>query len=112
MRISNVDYASGATFYCPTNGLIDWNVAGYSTFSTEFGIPDNAPYATGVTDTATFTDQNGRTLKVVTTSIGQPVAVSFSVSGVERLIMTCSRQGSNASANNQAAFGNALLSTS
>ena len=112
VHISDVDYANSTTFYCPTSGLIDWNVAGYDTFSAEYGIPDDAQAATGVTNTITFTDQNGKTLDVATASIGQPLKISFSVSGVERLVISCARQGSNDSANNLVALGNALLTTS
>jgi len=112
VHISDIDYANSSSFYCPTSGLIDWNVAGYSTFTAQYGIPDDAQYATGITNTITFTDQNGKTLDVQTTSIGQPVKLSFSVSGVDRLIMSCARQGSNNSANNLVALGNASLSTS
>ena len=111
VHISDIDYANSTTFYCPTSGLIDWNVAGYGTFSAQYGIPDNAQDATGVTNKITFTDQNGRTLDVATTSIGQPVKISFSVSGVDRLVMSCARQGSNDSTNNLVALGNAQLST-
>ena len=112
VHISDIDYANSSTFYCPTSGLIDWNVAGYSTFTAEYGIPDDAQAATGITNTITFTDQTGKTLDVQTTSIGQPVKISFSVSGVDRLIMSCARQGSNNSTNNVVALGNASLSTS
>lgn len=112
VHISDVDYANSVTLYCPTNGLIDWNVAGYHTFSAEFGVPDNAQSATGVTNTVTFTDQNGKALGSATTSIGQPKKLTFSVTGVDRLIMSCARQGANNSANNQVTLGNALLSTS
>jgi len=112
VHISAIDYANSTTFYCPTSGLIDWDVAGYSTFAAEYGIPDDAQSATGVANTITFTDQNGKTLDVQTTSIGQPVKISFSVSGVDRLIMSCARQGSNNATNNLVALGNALLAQS
>jgi hypothetical protein len=112
VHIGNVDYATSSSFYCPTSGLIDWNVAGYKTFTAEFGIPDDAQSATGVSNTVTFTDQNGKTLGQSTTSLGQQVKISLSVSGVDRLIMSCARQGTNNSTNNLVALGNALLATS
>ncbi|HEV2634029.1 MAG TPA: hypothetical protein VGX23_02710 [Actinocrinis sp.] len=111
VTISNVDYPDSTEFYCPTTGLDDWNVAGYSSFTATFGIPDDAQYATGITNTVTFSDQNGKTLGTATTSIGQPAKVSFPLTGVVRLIVNCARQGSNASSDNMVALGNASVST-
>jgi len=112
VTISNVDYPDNTELYCPTTGLDDWNVAGYATFTATFGIPDDAQYATGITDTMTFTDQNGKALGTATTTIGQPAKVTFPLTGVVRLVMSCARQGSNASNNNLVALGNASVSTS
>lgn len=112
VHIDNVDYPTSSSFYCPTSGLIDWNVAGYKTFTAEFGIPDDAQSATGVSNTVTFTDQNGKALGQSTTSLGQQTKISFSVAGVDRLIMSCARQGTNNSTNNLVALGNAMLATS
>lgn len=112
VKLSSVDYPNSVNFYCPTNGLLDWDVAGYSTFTTTFGIPDDAPYAAGITNTITFTNENGKTLGSATTTVGQPAKVSFALNGAVRLVITCTRQGSNDSADNVVALGNAEVSTS
>lgn len=114
LHISDVDYPHSVELSCPTGGIDDWNVAGYSTFSAMFGIPDDAQNATGVTDTITFTDQNGRTLGTATASIGQPAKVSLSFTGVDRLVINCSRQGGDAqyANHNAVALGDASVTTS
>ncbi len=112
VHISNVDYPDSIGMYCPTSNLLDWNVAGFATFTAEFGIPDDARSATAITNTMTFTDQNGQRLGVAKTSIGQPAHVQFALKGATRLIVSCDRQGSNDSVNNVVALGNASVSTS
>jgi len=109
--ISNVDYPYSTRFYCPTNNsTLDWNVAGYSTFTTTLGIPDNAQGATGATLTMTFSDQNGKVLSVNKTAIGQPATIHIPITGVERLVVTCNRTANNGSGYNQVALGNAAVS--
>jgi hypothetical protein len=110
--ISNVDYPYSTRFYCPNQTAIDWNVAGYATFTANVGIPDNAPGATGSTVTMTFADQNGKVLSVSKTSIGQPSSIRVPLAGVDRLTMTCNRQANNGSYVNYVALGNASLSGS
>ena len=108
--ISNTDYPYSTRFNCPNQSAVDWNVAGYSTFTTTVGIPDSAQNATGVTITMTFADQNGKVLSVSKTSIGQPATVRVPLAGVERLTMSCNRQPNNSY--NYVALGNASLSGS
>lgn len=110
VTISNVDYPYSTRFYCPSNSTLDWNVAGYSIFTTVLGIPDNAQGATGATITMTFSDQNGKVLSVNKTAIGQPANVKIPISGVERLVVTCNRTANNGSGYNQVALGNAAVS--
>ncbi len=112
VHISNVDYPNSIGFYCPTSGMIDWNVAGYTTFTAVFGIPDDARSSTGITNGVTFSDQNGHQLGTAKASIGQPAPIQIALKGATRLVMACDRQGSNDSTDNYVALGNASLSTS
>lgn len=111
-HISNVDYPDSVGLYCPTSRLIDWNVAGFATFTAVFGIPDDARSATGIINTVTFSDQNGHQLGVAKTALGQPTQIRFALKGAARLVMSCDRQGSNDSTNNFVALGNPVLSVS
>lgn len=110
-HISNVDYPDSIRFYCPTSGLLDWNVAGFTTFTAVFGIPDDAQSATAIINTMTFSDQNGHQLAMAKTALGQPAQIQFALKGATRLIMSCDRQGSNDSVNNFVTLGNPLLSS-
>jgi cytoskeletal protein RodZ len=105
VQISQVDYPQSVIFYCPNSG-IDWNVAGNSSFSATFGIVDGATSAVGAVDTIKFTDENGRVLKVLKTQLGQPQKITFSLKGIQRLVMTCTRVGPGNV--NNVALGNAF----
>ncbi len=110
VQISGTDYPYSSRFYCPNSYPIDWNVAGYSTFTTTLGVPDNASGATGATITMTFSDQNGKVLSVNKTAIGQPATVHIPLSGVDRLVISCNRTANNGGGYNFVALGNAAVS--
>jgi hypothetical protein len=91
-----------------------WDVAGSTTFSATVGIPDNTEDATGDDAELTFASQDGTKLaKTITVSLGHPASVSFSISGVTQLDVTCN--GVEASTGQQdsglyVALGNASAS--
>jgi hypothetical protein len=112
VTISNVDYPNSVTLNCANSATTDWDVAGYASFTTTLGIPDTARGATGSTITMTFANENGQTLDVAKTSIGQPANVRIPLTGVHRLAISCTRQSSNGYGYNQVALGNASFSGS
>lgn len=93
--IDGQSYPNSVTFSCaglsgngqPTEA---WDVADSTTFSATVGIPDNTPDVTGYSAQFTFASQDGTKLsKTVTVSLGHPATVSFSISGVTQLDVTC-----------------------
>jgi len=112
VSISNVDYPNSVTLNCANSATTDWDVAGYASFTATLGIPDTARGATGSTITMTFANENGQTLAVAKTSIGQPANVRIALTGVHRLAISCTRQSSNGYGYNQVALGNASFSGS
>jgi hypothetical protein len=117
--IDGQSYPNSVTFGCdglggngqPTEA---WDVAGSTTFSATVGIPDNTEDATGDDAELTFASQDGTKLtKTITVSLGHPASVSFSISGVTQLDVTCN--GVEASTGQQdsglyVALGNASAS--
>jgi hypothetical protein len=75
-----------------------YDVAGNSAFIAEVGIPDNMQDATNDIATVTFSNESGRQIGTpVQVSLGHPIKVRLSISGVTQLGMTCA--GRNASTN-------------
>lgn len=105
VEIERADYPQSVAFRCPVSG-VDWNVAGSSSFSAIFGIVDGAAASVGVVDTIKFTDQEGNVLNISKTQLGHPQEVKFSLKGVERLVMECTRGGNTF---NSVALGNASI---
>jgi hypothetical protein len=93
--IDGQSYPNSVTFGCDglgSNGQPTeaWDVAGSSTFSATVGVPDNTQDVTGYKAQLAFASQNGTKLATtVTVSLGQPATVSFSISGVTQLDVTC-----------------------
>jgi hypothetical protein len=87
--ISNVDYSNSTTQSCPTDGAVDWDSAGYSTFTAMVGIADDEGDATGETATVKFLDEDNGQLRQVKVSLGDPEKVTFSLDGAVRMEITC-----------------------
>lgn len=90
-----------------------YDVAGSTTFSATAGIPDNTEDATGDVGTITFSNEAGQQIgNSIQVSLGHPVKVDLTITGVTQLGMTCS--GRNASTSQPASFqvslGNAGVS--
>jgi hypothetical protein len=87
-------YSRGISFYCyrATSTILQWNVAGSSSFSATAGIDDNTENTYGVVAEFQFYDQDGRKLraKPVEVSVGHPAKVTLDLTGVVSLRMTCS----------------------
>jgi hypothetical protein len=117
--MSAANYPDSVTFYCEGpqgNGQPDeaFNVAGHSVFKAVVGIPDDAPIATSVDETITFTNQAGAQLsKPVTVSLGKTATVQLNISGVTQLGMTCTglnTQTQQQDNSNVVTLGNASVS--
>lgn len=93
--IDGQSYPNSVSFGCDGQGgngqpTEAWDVAGRSTFSATVGVPDNTEDVTGYIGQLTFASQDGTKLtKVVSVSLGHPASVSFSISGVTQLDVTC-----------------------
>jgi hypothetical protein len=83
-------------------------------FKAVVGIPDDAPNATSVDETITFTNQAGAQLsKPVTVSLGKTATVQLNISGVTQLGMTCTglnTQTQQQDNSNVVTLGNASVS--
>jgi hypothetical protein len=89
-RISGADYPDSTTQGCPTDGVVDWDSAGYSSFASTVGIADDEGNATGETATVTFYNQANSLLAVARVLVGRPVKVRFSLHDATRMQVTCS----------------------
>ncbi|MEV7628720.1 NPCBM/NEW2 domain-containing protein [Actinoplanes sp. NPDC089786] len=85
-------FGRGIVFGCDdvTNSILQWNVAGMTSFSTTAGIDDATGNSFGKTVEFTFYDQDGRKLaKPVNVSVGHPKEVKLALTNVVSLRMTC-----------------------
>jgi hypothetical protein len=93
--MSDQSYPDSVTFSCAGLGANGqpteaWDVAGHTTFSATTGIPDDTSDVTGYAAQFTFASQDGTKLsKTVSVSLGHPASVTFSISGVTQLDVTC-----------------------
>ncbi|HET8659202.1 MAG TPA: hypothetical protein VFM55_09415 [Micromonosporaceae bacterium] len=97
------------TWYCmyPTSSYIEWNVAGYQTFTATLGIADDTSDAFGAIASMTFYDEDGRQLtKPIDVRMGHPQPVRIPLAGVVHLRLTCS--GRDARTNETRGFRSSL----
>jgi hypothetical protein len=74
-----------------TSNYLEWNVAGYQTFSATFGIPDSVSDAFGAVAELIAYDQDGHELtKPIDVSLGHSQQVTIPLTGVVHLRLTCS----------------------
>jgi hypothetical protein len=101
VTFSAVRYPRGITFWCSsvTNSRLQWNVAGYSSFTTTAGVDDATEDAFGAVVEFIFYDQDGHQLtpKPIDVSVGHSRKVTLGLKGVVNLRMTCSSRDSKTS---------------
>lgn len=91
VTMSGISYPNSTEVYCPPDrDLIDWNTAGYSSFTAVVGIGDSEPNAAGSTATVTFSDQDKHQLGSVVVAVGHPKSVNIDVKGAARMEVACS----------------------
>ena len=91
--LSGARYPRSLTMECAdaTQNYIEWNVAGYRTFSSTLGVSDDASDAFGGVAEMIFYDQDGRQLeKPYELSVGHQQKVLIPLKGVVHLRVTCS----------------------
>ena len=98
VTFSAARYPRGVTFWCSsvTNSRLQWNVAGYSSFTATAGVDDATENAFGAVVEFIFYDQDGHQLtpKPVDVSVGHSRKVRLDLKGVVNLRMTCSSRDS------------------
>ncbi len=96
-QISGKDYPDSSIFSCPLSQdeELDWNVAGYDTFTAMVGIADSESNAVGKTSDVSFLDQNGRVLGRASIYLGHPESVNIALHGAVRMSVGCAASPSN-----------------
>jgi hypothetical protein len=89
VQISGVDFPNSVIQGCPTGDVVDWDSAGYTTFTAMLGIGDDQGAATGETATVTFLNEDDGQLRQAKISLGHPERVDFSLQGAVRMKITC-----------------------
>jgi len=108
-------YPRGIQFWCSsaTSSRLQWNVAGYRTFTAFAGIDDRTANSFGAIVEFIFYDQDGRQLvpKPVEVSVGRARKVSIDLNGVVNLRMTCASRDTKTGdqRSTHSAFGDPII---